>query len=61
MELIVKVTLLLLDGEEIVDTNNKRIHPSELYGQTLETSGPNYYLREQPAWSDDIAKCVMTQ
>lgn len=61
MELIVKVTLLLLDGEEVVDTNNKRIHASEMYGQTLETSGPNYYLREQPAWCDDIAKSVMVK
>ena len=61
MELIVKVTLLLLDGEEVVDTNNKRIDASEMYGQTLETSGPNYYLREQPAWCDDIAKSVMVK
>ena len=61
MELIVKVTLLLFDGEEVVDTNNKRIDASKMYGQTLETSGPNYYLREQPAWCDDIAKSVMTK
>lgn len=61
MELIVDITLRLVDGGEIVDSKGTRVPAEEAYGQTLETSGPNFYLRDQPEWSDDIAKEVMTQ
>lgn len=61
MELVVKVTLLLMDGGEIVDSNGIRVSDSESYGQTLETSGSNFYLRQQPAWCDEVAKDVMTK
>lgn len=59
MELMVKVTLLLVDGSEIVDSNGKKVSAGEMYGQTLETSGSNFYLREHLEFCDDIAKSVM--
>lgn len=59
MGLMVKVTLLLVDGSEIVDSKGKKVSAGEVYGQTLETSGSNFYLREHLEHCDDIAKGVM--
>ncbi|OJJ87293.1 uncharacterized protein ASPGLDRAFT_120159, partial [Aspergillus glaucus CBS 516.65] len=59
MELMVEVTLLLVDGSEIVDSKGKKVSAGEVYGQTLETSGSNFYLREHLECCDDIAKGVV--
>ncbi|KAJ5081314.1 hypothetical protein NUU61_009578 [Penicillium alfredii] len=64
MEDVLNVILMLLDGEqknsEIVDGSGTRVSASQLYGRTVEVSNSHFYFREQPEYSDEGMKELMT-
>jgi NAD(P)-dependent dehydrogenase (short-subunit alcohol dehydrogenase family) len=61
MEYLVDVTLLLLDGREMIDAKGTRISALEAWGRAVEISGTNYYFREQLEWPDDKMQTTLSE
>ncbi|RHZ56759.1 uncharacterized protein CDV56_103951 [Aspergillus thermomutatus] len=59
MEVVVKIALAFVDGEEMVDSKGTRVPATGLHGCAVEITGENYYFRDQPEWADDAVKEVM--
>jgi NAD(P)-dependent dehydrogenase (short-subunit alcohol dehydrogenase family) len=59
MDLISKVVLGFLDGDEIVDSKNVRVAPENNYGQGIVASGQNFYVIPENEYCDEITANAM--
>ncbi|KAI9692006.1 MAG: hypothetical protein M1820_009624 [Bogoriella megaspora] len=52
VEMVAKVVLLLIDGNELTDSDGNTIPAEKTYGQTVEVMKTNYYIRTIPEFCD---------
>ena len=59
MDLVVKNTLPLMDGSEIVASDGVRVSGDEIHGLAIEVVGSSVYVRPQLECKDDTVRAVL--
>ena len=59
IETVTNAVLLLLDGMELCDANDKKIPEEKTYGVTLEISRNSYYIRTPIEFCDETTEAIM--